>query len=76
MKKFTLSLILASTLLLSGCSTLKDLWQDHKGAILDKVVKVLEEEKVERKVIDKIIKRLKSEVATVDSSTVANVDSR
>lgn len=60
-------IIIASLIvLLAGCSTLNEAWNDNKKQIISVIVKQLEEEKVDHKVIDKVIAKLEG-IAAVDT---------
>lgn len=62
MKKF--KMFIAATLLagLIGCTTVQDLWVEHKDELIELAIKELE--------------KRRADVATIDSSTVAPVDSQ
>jgi hypothetical protein len=60
-------LAFVSIMSLIGCSTVKETWDANKGQIIQAVVEQLEKEKVEGRVIDKIIEKL-NDIAPVDST--------
>lgn len=63
-KKILVVLAIAS---LIGCSTVKEQWEAHKSEIISVVVKQLEKEKVEDKVIQNVIDKL-NDIAVIDSN--------